>query len=81
MYIIKINVYKKNSMHFVHELGQLCEIAEDMFHLKLNVNVVKESMEGNYYVAVLRLEFDNSDYVSMQVAWCRDLRTSLTASR
>ena len=26
---------------------------------------MKESIEGNYYVAVLRLEFDNSDYVSV----------------
>lgn len=47
--------------------GQLYEIAEDIFSLKLKVSVVKESMEGNYYVAVLRLEFDNSDYVSVLV--------------
>lgn len=44
--------------------GQLYEIAEDIFSLKLKVSVVKESIEGSYYVAVLRLEFDNSDYVS-----------------
>lgn len=44
--------------------GQLYEIAEDIFSLKLKVSIMKESMEGNYYVAVLRLEFDNSDYVS-----------------
>lgn len=45
--------------------GQLYEIAEDLFSLKLKVSIVKESMEGSYYVAVLRLEFDNSDYVRL----------------
>lgn len=44
--------------------GQLYEIAEDIFSLKLKVSVVKESTEGSYNVAVLRLEFDNSNYVS-----------------
>lgn len=48
----------------VYPTGQLYEIAEDIFSLKLKVSIVKESVEGNYYVAVLRLEFDNSDYVS-----------------
>lgn len=43
--------------------GQLYEIAEDIFSLKLKATVMKESMEGSYYVAVLRLEFDNNDYV------------------
>ncbi|XP_037296982.1 soluble guanylate cyclase 89Da [Manduca sexta] len=57
-------VYSSGRTGFTHYLmGQLYEIAEDIFSLKLKVSVVKESMEGNYYVAVLRLEFDNSDYV------------------
>ncbi|CAH0674116.1 unnamed protein product [Spodoptera exigua] len=57
-------VYSSGRTGFTHYLmGQLYEIAEDLFSLKLKVSVVKESMEGNYYVAVLRLEFDNSDYV------------------
>ncbi|XP_045449367.1 soluble guanylate cyclase 89Db-like [Melitaea cinxia] len=49
-------------------MGQLYEIAEDIFSLKLKVTIVKESIEGNYYVAVLRLEFDNSDYVQSLMA-------------
>ncbi|XP_047025647.1 soluble guanylate cyclase 89Db-like [Helicoverpa zea] len=57
-------VYSSGRTGFTHYLmGQLYEIAEDIFSLKLKVSVVKESMEGTYYVAVLRLEFDNSDYV------------------
>ncbi|KAJ2947593.1 hypothetical protein O0L34_g17390 [Tuta absoluta] len=57
-------VYSTTRVGFTHYLmGQLYEIAEDIFGLKLKVSVVKESMEGSYYVAVLRLEFDNSDYV------------------
>ncbi|XP_028161483.1 uncharacterized protein LOC114353622 [Ostrinia furnacalis] len=57
-------VYSSGRCGFTHYLmGQLYEIAEDIFSLRLKVSVVKESMEGNYYVAVLRLEFDNSDYV------------------
>ncbi|XP_073952165.1 soluble guanylate cyclase 89Db-like isoform X2 [Choristoneura fumiferana] len=57
-------VYSSGRTGFTHYLmGQLYEIAEDIFSLKLKVSVVKESMEGSYYVAVLRLEFDNSDYV------------------
>ncbi|XP_075976292.1 soluble guanylate cyclase 89Db-like [Anticarsia gemmatalis] len=57
-------VYSSGRTGYTHYLmGQLYEIAEDIFSLKLKVSVVKESMEGNYYVAVLRLEFDNSDYV------------------
>ncbi|KAJ0177945.1 hypothetical protein K1T71_006818 [Dendrolimus kikuchii] len=57
-------VYSSTRTGFTHYLmGQLYEIAEDIFSLKLKVSVVKENMEGNYYVAVLRLEFDNSDYV------------------
>ncbi|XP_026732145.1 soluble guanylate cyclase 89Da-like [Trichoplusia ni] len=57
-------VYSSGRTGYTHYLmGQLYEIAEDIFSLKLKVSVVKESMEGSYYVAVLRLEFDNSDYV------------------
>ncbi|KAM3959755.1 soluble guanylate cyclase 89Db [Aphomia sociella] len=57
-------VYSSGRTGFTHYLmGQLYEIAEDIFSLKLKVSIMKESMEGNYYVAVLRLEFDNSDYV------------------
>ncbi|XP_048477612.1 soluble guanylate cyclase 89Db [Plutella xylostella] len=57
-------LYSSGRTGFTHYLmGQLYEIAEDIFSLKLKVSVVKESMEGSYYVAVLRLEFDNSDYV------------------
>ncbi|XP_023944378.2 soluble guanylate cyclase 89Db [Bicyclus anynana] len=57
-------VYSSGRVGFTHYLmGQLYEIAEDIFSLKLKVTIVKESMEGAYYVAVLRLEFDNSDYV------------------
>ncbi|XP_068624061.1 soluble guanylate cyclase 89Db-like [Battus philenor] len=57
-------VYSSGRTGYTHYLmGQLYEIAEDIFSLKLKATVVKESMEGNYYVAVLRLEFDNSDYV------------------
>ncbi|XP_045535325.1 soluble guanylate cyclase 89Db [Papilio machaon] len=57
-------VYSSGRTGYTHYLmGQLYEIAEDIFSLKLKVTIVKESMEGNYYVAVLRLEFDNSDYV------------------
>ncbi|CAG9579622.1 unnamed protein product [Danaus chrysippus] len=57
-------VYSSGRTGFTHYLmGQLYEIAEDIFSLKLKVSIVKESVEGNYYVAVLRLEFDNSDYV------------------
>ncbi|XP_013142189.1 PREDICTED: soluble guanylate cyclase 89Db-like [Papilio polytes] len=57
-------VYSSGRTGYTHYLmGQLYEIAEDIFSLKLKVTVMKESMEGNYYVAVLRLEFDNSDYV------------------
>ncbi|KPJ02381.1 Soluble guanylate cyclase 89Db [Papilio xuthus] len=57
-------VYSSGRTGYTHYLmGQLYEIAEDIFSLKLKVTIMKESMEGNYYVAVLRLEFDNSDYV------------------
>lgn len=57
-------VYSSGRTGFTHYLmGQLYEIAEDIFSLKLKVSVMRESMEGSYYVAVLRLEFDNSDYV------------------
>ncbi|XP_026333565.1 soluble guanylate cyclase 89Db-like [Hyposmocoma kahamanoa] len=57
-------VYSSTRTGFTHYLmGQLYEIAEDLFSLKLKMSIVKESMEGSYYVAVLRLEFDNSDYV------------------
>ncbi|XP_049870956.1 soluble guanylate cyclase 89Db-like [Pectinophora gossypiella] len=57
-------VYSSTRTGFTHYLmGQLYEIAEDIFSLKLKVSIMKESMEGSYYVAVLRLEFDNSDYV------------------
>ncbi|XP_052754542.1 soluble guanylate cyclase 89Db-like [Galleria mellonella] len=57
-------VYSSGRTGFTHYLmGQLYEIAEDIFSLKLKVSILKESMDGNYYVAVLRLEFDNSDYV------------------
>ncbi|RVE54568.1 hypothetical protein evm_000689 [Chilo suppressalis] len=57
-------VYSSTRTGFTHYLmGQLYEIAEDIFSLKLKVSVLKESMEGSHYVAVLRLEFDNSDYV------------------
>ncbi|XP_059058652.1 soluble guanylate cyclase 89Db-like [Achroia grisella] len=57
-------VYSSGRTGFTHYLmGQLYEIAEDIFALKLKVSILKESMDGNYYVAVLRLEFDNSDYV------------------
>ncbi|KPJ13190.1 Soluble guanylate cyclase 89Db [Papilio machaon] len=57
-------VYSSGRTGYTHYLmGQLYEIADDIFSLKLKVTIVKESMEGNYYVAVLRLEFDNSDYV------------------
>ncbi|CAG4970004.1 unnamed protein product [Parnassius apollo] len=57
-------VYSSGRTGFTHYLmGQLYEIAEDIFSLKLKVTIVNESMEGNYYVAVLRLEFDNNDYV------------------
>ncbi|XP_072949959.1 soluble guanylate cyclase 89Db-like [Epargyreus clarus] len=58
-------VYSSTRTGFTHYLmGQLYEIAEDIFSLKLKVSVMKESLEGSYYVAVLRLEFDNSDYVN-----------------
>ncbi|XP_028043656.1 soluble guanylate cyclase 89Da-like [Bombyx mandarina] len=57
-------VYSSGRTGFTHYLmGQLYEIAEDIFSLKLKVSIMKESMEGTYYNAVLRLEFDNSDYV------------------
>ncbi|XP_045767946.1 soluble guanylate cyclase 89Db-like [Maniola jurtina] len=62
-------VYSSGRAGFTHYLmGQLYEIAEDIFSLKLKVTIVKESMEGAYYVAVLRLEFDNSDYVQSLMA-------------
>ncbi|CAH2229246.1 jg6753 [Pararge aegeria aegeria] len=62
-------VYSSGRTGFTHYLmGQLYEIAEDIFSLKLKVTIVKESMEGAYYVAVLRLEFDNSDYVQSLMA-------------
>ncbi|XP_041968469.1 soluble guanylate cyclase 89Db-like [Aricia agestis] len=62
-------VYSSGRTGYAHYLmGQLYEIAEDIFSLKLKVSIVKESMEGNYYVAVLRLEFDNSDYVQSLMA-------------
>ncbi|CAH2040760.1 unnamed protein product, partial [Iphiclides podalirius] len=61
-------VYSSGRTGFTHYLmGQLYEIAEDIFSLKLKASIVKESMEGTYYVAVLRLEFDNSDY--LVAAW------------
>ncbi|XP_050680298.1 soluble guanylate cyclase 89Db-like [Leptidea sinapis] len=62
-------VYSSGRTGYTHYLmGQLYEIAEDIFSLKLKVTIVKESMEGSYYVAVLRLEFDNSDYVQSLMA-------------
>ncbi|CAG4964513.1 unnamed protein product [Colias eurytheme] len=62
-------VYSSGRTGYTHYLmGQLYEIAEDIFSLKLKVTIMKESMEGNYYVAVLRLEFDNSDYVQSLMA-------------
>ncbi|XP_022124835.2 soluble guanylate cyclase 89Db isoform X1 [Pieris rapae] len=64
-------VYSSARTGYTHYLmGQLYEIAEDIFSLKLKVTIVKEDfMEGNnHYVAVLRLEFDNSDYVQSLMA-------------
>ncbi|XP_053605241.1 soluble guanylate cyclase 89Da-like [Plodia interpunctella] len=57
-------VYSSGRTGYTHYLmGQLYEIAEDIFSLKLKVTIVKEGVEDNLNVAVLRLEFDNSDYV------------------
>ncbi|XP_060801983.1 soluble guanylate cyclase 89Db [Amyelois transitella] len=57
-------VYSSGRMGYTHYLmGQLYEIAEDIFSLKLKVSIVREGVEDNCNVAVLRLEFDNSDYV------------------
>ncbi|XP_026485563.2 soluble guanylate cyclase 89Da-like [Vanessa tameamea] len=62
-------VYSSGRAGYTHYLmGQLYEIAEDIFSLKLKVSIIKESLEGNYYVAVLRLEFDNGDYVQSLMA-------------
>ncbi|CAK1541298.1 unnamed protein product [Leptosia nina] len=64
-------VYSSGRTGYTHYLmGQLYEIAEDIFSLKLKVTIVKEDHleANNHYVAVLRLEFDNSDYVQSLMA-------------
>ncbi|VVD05690.1 unnamed protein product, partial [Leptidea sinapis] len=57
------NIHQRMRFTFPNMRSPSMQLTRAHRHGAELVTIVKESMEGSYYVAVLRLEFDNSDYL------------------